>query len=73
MDVIGNQRTREATGLGLVKDPSQPVNENVAILVVLEYFESLDPSGDDVMDRTGSAYAGLAEHVGLCVRSALIS
>jgi hypothetical protein len=58
--MVLNQRPSVTTGSGFFKNPSQPLNKSITILIVHENFASLDSTGNNVVKRTGSVYASLA-------------
>ena len=69
MEVVGNQRPRVAFGLGLIEYRTQPVDKGVAVSIVIENRAMLDAAGDDVMQRSGGVYAGLAGHAAVGISS----
>jgi hypothetical protein len=60
MKMIRNQRPGIAGSFRFGKDIAQSIQEPVSIRVVTEYLPSFDSSGDNVVQTTGSIYAGLA-------------
>ena len=63
MDMIGHQRPAIAAGLGFRNDSVEALGKIVTISAVFKDRFALYAADDDMMQGSGSIYAGFAGHV----------
>jgi hypothetical protein len=62
MKMVGNQSPGVAGGVCFGKDKIESFKTLIIITVIKKYRTTVDTSDDDVVQGTGSIYAGFARH-----------
>jgi hypothetical protein len=59
MKMVGYQRPRKTSGLGLLDNCPKPLYKVVPVCVVFKNIRPFNPTGNDVMQRPWCIYSGL--------------
>jgi len=60
--MVGQKSPSVTAGLCLGKNSRQPIDQVLAIFIVIEYFPAFYPPDYDMLQKTGRIYAGYSAH-----------